>query len=66
MRIAIKEGWMLNPNPKVVEGVMKGIERCDGECPCHNKYAGTTDAICPCKAYREEDYCCCGLYIKNQ
>ena len=45
----IKDGFMLNPNEKVVNGIMKGLQRCDGHCPCHNKYAGTDDDICPCK-----------------
>ena len=62
----IKDGFMLNPNEKVVNGIMKGLQRCDGHCPCHNKYAGTDDDICPCKAYREEDCCWCNLYIKKE
>jgi ferredoxin-thioredoxin reductase catalytic subunit len=31
-----KEGWMLNPNDKVVNAILKGVERNNGECPCHN------------------------------
>ena len=62
----IKDGFMLNPNEKVVNGIMKGLQRCDGHCPCHNKYAGTDYDICPCKAYREEDCCCCNLYVKKE
>lgn len=62
----IKPGFILNPNEKIVNGILKGLKRCDGHCPCHNKYAGTDDDICPCKAYREEDYCCCTLYIKKE
>jgi ferredoxin-thioredoxin reductase catalytic subunit len=58
----IKEGWRLNPNEKVVEGVLKGINRCDGECPCNNN---STDKRCPCSNYRENDYCCCKLYVKK-
>lgn len=61
----VKEGWMLNPNEKVVNGIIKGINRCNGECPCANPYKGTPDAICPCKGYREEDHCCCTLYVKE-
>lgn len=61
----IKEGWMLNPDEKIVNGITRAIERNGGACPCHNKYAGTPDAICPCKAYREEDNCCCTLYVKE-
>ena len=32
----IKEGWVLNPNDKIVEGIIKGINRNGGECPCVN------------------------------
>ena len=65
-KIFRKEGWKLNENDKVVNGIIKGICRNDGHCPCHNKYAGTDDDICPCKAYREEDCCCCALYVKEK
>ena len=58
-------GWQLNPNEKIVNGIIKGVNRCNGECPCANKYKGTPDAMCPCKGYREEDYCCCQLYVKK-
>lgn len=62
-KIYRKEGWILNPDDKVVNGILKGIARNAGHCPCNNKYSGTGDAICPCKAYREEDCCCCTLYL---
>ena len=58
-------GWIVNPNTKAVEGILMGLKRNDGHCPCHNKYSGTEDDICPCKAYREEGHCCCHLYIKQ-
>lgn len=64
MEFLVKKGWQVNPNDRVVAGILKGLVRNDGECPCHNKYAGTPDAQCPCKAYREEDHCCCNLYVK--
>ena len=32
----IRPGWQLNPNEKVVNGIIKGINRCDGDCPCNN------------------------------
>lgn len=65
-KILRKEGWKLNENDKIVNGIMKGLARNDGHCPCHNKYSGTDDDICPCKAYREEDCCCCSLYVKEK
>ena len=39
----IKDGFILNPNEKVVNGILKGLERNGGHCPCHNKYSGTDD-----------------------
>jgi len=65
-KILRKDGWKINPNDKIVNGIMKSLDRCNGHCPCNNKYSGTDDDICPCKAYREEDICCCQLYIKEK
>lgn len=65
-KILRKDGWKINSNDKIVNGIMKGLDRCNGHCPCNNKYSGTDDDICPCKAYREEDICCCQLYIKEK
>ena len=56
-----KEGWMLNPNDKVVNAILKGVERNNGECPCHND---GYDKHCPCSDYREKDLCHCHLYLK--
>lgn len=61
----IKDGFIVNPNKKIVNGILNGLKRNNGHCPCHNKYSGTDDDICPCKSYREENYCCCNLYIKK-
>lgn len=61
VKLNVKEGWQLNPNEKVVNAIIKGINRCDGECPCVND---GEDKMCPCSNYRLKDYCCCKLYIK--
>lgn len=58
----IKEGWKLNPNEKVVIAIIKGINRCQGDCPCANT---SDDKRCPCSNYREHDKCCCKLYVKE-
>ena len=47
----------------VVNGIIRGLNRCDGNCPCDNK---SEDPKCPCSGYRFEDKCCCNLYVKVQ
>ena len=57
-----KAGWHLNPNEKAVNGILKGINRNNGDCPCNND---SIDKRCPCSNYREKDHCCCHLYLKD-
>ena len=56
-----KQGWVLNPNDKVVNAILKRVEMNDGECPCDNQ---AEDKHCPCSDYREKNLCHCGLYLK--
>jgi ferredoxin-thioredoxin reductase catalytic subunit len=56
-----KPGWVLNPNDKTVNNILKMIENNDGKCPCFNI---SEDTHCPCTGYIKEDKCCCGLYLK--
>ena len=60
----IKPGFILNPDDRVVNSIIKGLNRCDGECPCANTGVTAEDRLCPCKNYREKGYCCCHLYLK--
>lgn len=62
IQILRKEGWILNPNDKVVNAILKRCEINDGECPCHNE---SVDKHCPCTDYKEKDECHCGLYVKQ-
>ena len=64
VKITRKEGWVLNPNDKIVNSIFKRIEANDGECPCHNPGETKEDRMCPCNSYLEHDKCCCGLYLK--
>lgn len=64
--IHIKDGWKLNPNQKVVDSILKRLEICEGECPCSNPGETLADRICPCKEYRDNDHCCCTLYVKDE
>ena len=62
IQILRKNGFILNPNDKVVNALLKMIERNEGKCPC----LGNTseDLHCPCSNYRLYDECTCGLYKK--
>ena len=62
-QILRKEGWILNPDDKIVNGVLKGLHRNHGECPCQNN---SWDKKCPCSDYRENNICHCTLYIKEK
>ena len=62
IQILRKKGWILNPKDKVVNSLLKAIERNGGNCPCCNN---SEDTKCPCSNYRLHDRCCCGLYLKE-
>lgn len=57
-----KEGFELNQNDKIVNRLFKMIEKNEGNCPCSGNTS--VDKKCPCSNYRENNHCCCGLYIK--
>ena len=57
-----KEGWVLNPDDRVVNAILKRCEANNGECPCPNT---GVDKRCPCSDYRENDICHCNLYLKK-
>ena len=65
MEILEKEGWKLNPNEKIVNAILKRLQKTEGECPCVNPGITKEDRMCPCKEYRENDHCCCKLYIPS-
>lgn len=58
-----KSGWTLNPNPKVVNGIIKMLNRSGGNCPCDND---ADDLKCPCSNYRLKNKCCCTLYVREK
>lgn len=60
-----KQGWILNPNDKIVNAILKRLEVTEGECPCCNSGETKEDRMCPCRSYLEDDYCCCKLYLKE-
>ena len=64
MEILIKDGFVLNPNDKIVSSLTRMIERNNGNCPC----SGNTseDLHCPCSNLRDHNECTCGLYLKTK
>ncbi len=74
---AKKAGFSLNPNRKIVEGIVKlllGREEKLGErfCPCRRVTGDTEEdkkIICPCIYHKDEiekdGKCHCGLFVKN-
>ena len=69
MNAVIEKGLEANPNMKLnddqehVQKILKALEIKDGYCPC--VLAKNEDTICPCKKMREENKCCCKLYINK-
>lgn len=73
---AKSNGFRLNPDRKIVEGVVKGLllnEEKHGKrfCPCR-RISGDAEEdakkICPCAFHKEEiekdGHCCCNLFVK--
>lgn len=56
---------ILNPNEKIVNAIQNRLKVTQGQCPCVTETEWNEDTICPCKKFREENHCCCGLYIKE-
>jgi ferredoxin-thioredoxin reductase catalytic subunit len=54
-------GCILNPNDKVVNAILRRIDKCNGYCPCVAERSEETK--CPCVNYRNTGECHCQLYI---
>jgi len=73
---AKENGFNLNPNAKIVEGVVNGIflnEQKHGQkyCPCRRVTGDAAEdakKICPCIWHKDEvekdGHCLCNLYVK--
>lgn len=64
IKILRKEGWDLNPNDKVVNGIINALGRTGGHCPCNHPERRGHDQ-CPCSEYLTYDNCICHLYVKK-
>lgn len=54
----------LNPNLKVRNAILNRLQITEGYCPCNQGDTPKEDTKCPCRSYRENNYCCCNLYTK--
>jgi len=54
----------LNPDTIFIDGLRRKIRSNNGHCP--NKLSKSPDNKCPCKEYRHEGYCACGMYIATE
>lgn len=62
------KGWKLNSNDKIVNAILKRVEKNNGQCPCvHNTpdYEGK-DLHCPCTDYTIKNFCTCKLYEREE
>lgn len=76
LEYASKNGFRLNPNEKVVEGIIKGLLKNEEQkghryCPCRMLSGNPEEdskKICPCAFHKEEitkdGRCHCGLFVK--
>lgn len=58
--------YVMNDN---VDGILRALDRMKKEhgkryCPCSKPLID--DNVCPCKEFREENICCCGLYKSRE
>ena len=51
----------LNPDKETVSLVREGLKHTGGYCPC--LVEKTDDTKCPCKKFKEEQDCTCGLFV---
>jgi len=73
---AQKNGFSLNPNKEVVEGIVKGLLKNEEKygqryCPCRRVTGNLEEDkknICPCAYHKEEiknlGHCLCNLFVK--
>lgn len=64
-KILRKVGWDLNPDDKIVNSIIRALDRNGGHCPCHSGNEREHN-ICPCSAYVQHNKCYCTLYVLKE
>ena len=57
-----KEGDMFVQNTKQRAELLKALLERGGFCPCQTEQS--RDTMCPCKSYRKDGKCICGMFVK--
>lgn len=60
----MKNKMFVNPDVNYVQGIINGLIKKNGHCPCQIQV--NDDTLCPCIHYREEQKCCCKLYLNAE
>ena len=58
------KGYRINPDRKYVEGIIEGLYRKNGNCPCRVNKDETT--LCPCDEFIQTGDCKCRLFIPQE
>lgn len=81
LKIAEENGWVVNPNSKIAESVLRALNRMYERyevyfCPCKPALANKKDengeylTKCPCKnaqnEINEDGHCHCNLFFKSK
>lgn len=56
------DGDMFNAKDSARNALLNALLSSGGYCPC--QVPQSEDTMCPCKNYREENKCICGLFVK--
>lgn len=64
IQIMRKEGFILNPNDKVINAILSRCEKNNGICPCHHPEE-EGDLHCSCESYRLKKIPVVAVYILN-
>lgn len=59
----MKPGFMINPDDVFTRGLKKRIKQNNGYCL--NKRDRVPENKCPCREFRENGSCDCGLYFRD-
>lgn len=57
------EGYKINPDVRYTRGILDGIEKKGGYCPC--QVGKIPEIMCPCEHFTYMGHCCCKMFVKE-